>query len=87
MSKTLVKNIQNNENKLTQLNQLDSTIIDFLEESEEKSVPTLVIAKAILGKNAKTSQINPFLYDMQKRGLLEKSSDGLNGAKPKWNLK
>lgn len=53
--------------------------------SPETAVPTLEIAREVVGKGASRKSVNSVLYGMQKQKLIDKVSED-NGAKPKWYL-
>lgn len=62
---------------------MDLKIIKLLNNGE---LPTLAIAKIVIGPDATCKMINPSLYQLEKQGILYKKS-GENGKNPIWGLK
>lgn len=49
------------------------------------AVPTLTLAKAVIGPKATCAGINPVLYAMEREGVLTRESDE-GGVRPRWRL-
>lgn len=63
---------------------ISNAIIGFLTGVDrERAVPTLEIAKKILGKGATCGDVNPILYDLRSRRLIDKVCR-VDGSKPAW---
>lgn len=68
------------------MEQEQDRVVAILRESQG-AVPTLEIARRVLGARATCRDINPTLYAMQQKGLVERRSSRPNGAKPCWALR
>lgn len=65
----------------------EQKVLQILEgTSPDFAIPTLQIAKKVVGSNATTSQINSVLYGLQKQGKIDKVTEQ-GGKKPKWYKK
>lgn len=60
-------------------------ILQFLTQ-QGKEIPTLTIAKQVMGLNAKAKDINPYLYAMEKEGRIQKMAEA-DGTKPRWMVR
>lgn len=65
--------------------QIETTIIEALEFSDDP-VPTLDVSKHVFGKEATKKKVNPYLYGLMKKGVVDKICEE-DGTKPKWRLK
>lgn len=61
---------------------MEQKIIDYL-KSESDWVPTLKISKAVCGAKGTKKMVNPVLYNMLKKGAVERQVEE-NGSKPRW---
>lgn len=52
-----------------------------LDASEDNPIDARMIAKKVGGENSKKSLVNPYLYSMQKLGMVNMVKDG---STPKW---
>lgn len=52
---------------------------------QQQPMPTLIIAKSIFGVNARAKDVNPHLYRMEKKGLVNKYCEE-GGKNPRWVL-
>ena len=59
-------------------------IVAYLSDKTEP-VPTLQIAKYVLGSKATKKMVNPSLYTLQKLGKVRKIAEE-NGGNPRWIL-
>jgi hypothetical protein len=65
---------------------LRETYEAFLENGDEWKTP-LELAKQVMGQNGTKKQINPFLYELQKMGLVRKRTVDDRGVAPIWSLR
>ena len=59
---------------------------EFFLESAETELATKVIAKHIFGKGATKKMINPTLYELQRLGVIERTSKDQKESNPHWRL-
>lgn len=79
--------------KLQEEEELERKTLEFLNPASVVAIPglanvettqsTLAIAKAVLGEKARTKDINPILYSLEKKGKVMKKAEE-NGKKPRW---
>lgn len=65
------------------MSDVQSRILDYLKDKHE--VPTLMIAKYVIGPKATKKSINTHLYAMERSGLVKKTCEE-NGGNPRWTL-
>ena len=53
--------------------------------TSDSPMPTLNISKIVVGKEGRKVDINPVLYELQKKGLAVKIAEE-NGSRPRWYI-
>ena len=63
---------------------IEDQIVSFL-KIRKGYTGTLEIAKVVCGKNATKRDVNKYLYSLEKRSIINRTSED-NGANPRWKL-
>ena len=62
----------------------EAAILEYLGKQTDY-IPTLAIAKEVIGEGATTKDVNPSLYKLLSRKKVEKKTEK-NGTKPRWKI-
>lgn len=81
--KTATHTKSKKEKSAPELSDTEEKILSYLQE-EKGYVPTLQIAKAVVGKEGRASDVNPSLYRLKSQNMVnQKAEEG--GKKPRWS--
>jgi hypothetical protein len=65
---------------------IEEKIVAFIKLNRtDKGVPTLAIAKAVIGPEAVKKSVNRNLYNLQKKGIVRRIGN-TSGADPRWDI-